>query len=99
MKEFSMSEQSQALQEKFASTAVTQLPVIIARLEHALRIQTTATLAAAVVQASNRPVSVEEALGVRQDVQFALFGPEFTGRGSFDEWQKKKEARLHRPFK
>jgi hypothetical protein len=99
MKGFWMSEPSQALQEKFASTAMIQLPVIIARLEYALRIQTTATLAAAVVQASNRPVSVEEALVVRQDVQFALFGPELAGRGSFEEWQKKKETRLHRPFK
>jgi hypothetical protein len=94
-----MPDHMHALQEKFAADAVAHLPLVIARLEYALKVQTTATLAAAVVQASSRPVSVEEALAVRQDVHFALFGPELTGRGSFEEWQKKRDARLHRPFK
>jgi hypothetical protein len=94
-----MSEPIQALQEKLATDAVAQLPLMVARLEYALKIQTTAVLAAAIVQAAGRPVSVEETLAVRQDVHFALYGPELTGRGSYDEWLKRKDARLHRPFK
>jgi len=94
-----MSDQIQALQEKFAGDTMLQLPLVIARLENALKIQTTATLAAAVVQASGRPVSVEEALALRQDIQFALYGPELSGRGSFEEWKKQREMRLRNPFK
>jgi hypothetical protein len=94
-----MSDQIQALQEKFAGDAMTQMPLVIARLENALKIQTTATIAAAVIQASGRPVSVEEALALRQDIHYALYGPELTGRGSFEEWKKQKETRLRSPFK
>lgn len=93
-----MSYPIQSLQEKFAADVVAQLPLLVARLEHALRTQTTAILAAAIVQASSRPVSVEEALAVRHDVHLALFGPELTGRGAFEEWHRKKDTRLRRPF-
>jgi hypothetical protein len=94
-----MSDQVHALQEKFAGDALMQMPLVIARLENALKIQTTATLTAAIIQASGRPVSVEEALALRQDIHFALYGPELSGRGSFEEWKKQKEARLRSPFK
>ena len=46
-----MSDQIQALQEKLAGDTMMQMPFVIARLENALKIQTTATLTAAIIQA------------------------------------------------
>jgi hypothetical protein len=94
-----MSAQFDALKEKIATESVAQLPLMVARLENALKIQATATIAAALITAAGRPVSVEEALAVRRDIHFALYGPDLANRVSFNGWEKDKDVRLRKPFK
>jgi hypothetical protein len=66
--------------------------LVLARLTDALKWQTAATLAAAIITASGRPYSVAEALEVLNDVRFAL-NPE-PNFAPYQEWEKTKEARL-----
>ena len=51
-----------------------------------------ATLAAAIIAAMGRPVSVEEVLEIHQDVWFSLYNDANAGR--YQEWSKTKAERL-----
>jgi hypothetical protein len=56
--------------------------------------QTAATLAAAVISASGRPWSIEQALDIKRDIQAALYPA--PNHGWYKEWEKTKDARLRK---
>lgn len=57
-----------------------------------MKAQIAATLASAIVIAAGRPHSIQEAIDIARDVQFALYpAPSY---GTYQEWAKTKEARL-----
>ena len=51
-------------------------------------------LAAALMQASGRPYSIEQALDLVRDCRFAMYPK--PGLGSYQEWAKTKDERLSR---
>ena len=51
-----------------------------------------ATLAAAIITARGKPISIEEALEINNDLHMAMF-PRADG-GALREWQKTKDAKL-----
>jgi hypothetical protein len=57
-----------------------------------LRRQNATTLAAAIISASGRPHSIEQALEIVTDIQFAL-NPN-PRAGAYQEWAKTKDERL-----
>ena len=77
-----------------AVLAVSKIPQSIQRLENALKASATATLAAAVINAAHRPISIQEAMDIQRDIYFATYSGEFTGNGVYQEWAKTKDARL-----
>jgi hypothetical protein len=70
------------------TTVITQF----AQLTAATRQQNAVTLAAAIITASGRPHSIEQALEIQRDIYFALYGDRSTG--AYQEWEKTKDARL-----
>jgi hypothetical protein len=60
----------------------------------ATRQQTVCTLAAAIITASGRPWSIEQALELKTDVYYALFGNLHHGSGHYQEWKKTSQQRL-----
>lgn len=71
-----------------ALQAVSQLAAQISRLEQA-------TLAAALIAASGRPHSVQEAIDLMRDLQFSMHPS--PGSGAYQEWQRTSAARLKMP--
>jgi hypothetical protein len=59
---------------------------------HEMRQQKSATIAAAIVSASGKPHSIEQALGIMDDVHWAMY-PDPT-KGAYTEWAKTKDARV-----
>jgi hypothetical protein len=68
--------------------------LVIAQLSEAVKWQCVATLASAIITASGRPYSIEQALEIAQDIRFALY-PE-PQAGSYKEWEKTKDERLRK---
>jgi hypothetical protein len=58
------------------------------------KLQVAATLAAALITASKRPHSIEQALKITRDIQFALnTNPQ---AGAHKEWEKAKDTTLQK---
>jgi hypothetical protein len=73
-------------------TPISPLSLALVQLAEARKGQTVATLTSAIITASSRPYSIEQALEIAQDIQFALYpGRNF---GSYKEWKTTKEERL-----
>jgi hypothetical protein len=66
--------------------------IVIAQMTEAVKWQTVTILASAIITASGRPYSIEQALEIVQDIQFALY-PERKS-DIYKEWEKTKDARL-----
>jgi hypothetical protein len=61
-------------------------------LAEAAKAQVAATLAAAIITVSGRPHSIQQALDIARDIQFAMYlAP---GYGHYIEWEKTKAERL-----
>ena len=56
--------------------------------------QTASTLASAIIIASGRPHSIQQALDIVHDIHFALFP--VNNLGTYKEWEKTKHERLNR---
>ena len=67
-------------------------PQILAQLTEATKQQNAATLAAAIITASGRPYSIEEALAIANDIYFAMYPA--PNAGIYIEWVKTRDARL-----
>jgi hypothetical protein len=72
--------------------AISPGALALAQFTEATKWQTAATLASAIVTASGRPYSIEQALEIVHDIHSAMnpgrnFGP-------YKEWEKTKDARL-----
>jgi hypothetical protein len=64
------------------------------QLTESNKAQVAATLAAAIIMASGRPHSIQQALDIVRDIQFAMYpAPQY---GHYKEWEKFKDARLSR---
>lgn len=74
------------------AAGLTPATLMLARLTDALKWQTAATVASAIITASGRPYSIAEALEIVNDVRFAL-NPE-PNFAPYQEWEKTKDARL-----
>lgn len=66
------------------------------QMVEAVKWQTAATLASAIISASGRPYSINEALEILQDVRFALY-PEHNS-SAYKEWEKSKDVRLKKVY-
>jgi hypothetical protein len=66
--------------------------VMLDQIVNAMRQQTTATVAAAIVSASGKPHSIEQFLEIMRDVHHAMHPQPNTG--AYIEWAKTKDARL-----
>ncbi len=64
----------------------------LATLAEVAKAQTAATLAAAIITASGEPHSIEQALEIAHDIQFAMYPA--PNSGVYKEWLKTKDARL-----
>ena len=53
----------------------------------ATKVQTAATLAAGIIAASGRPHSIAEALALKDDIYWALYPEQDSGR--YEEWAKR----------
>lgn len=60
----------------------------------ATRKQSVATLAAAIIVASGRPWSVQQAMALNTDIYFATYSEPNSGR--YQEWAKTKTERLNK---
>jgi len=69
-------------------------PVDVAALTESTRTQVAATLASGIIAASGRPHSIQEALNIVRDIQFALYPAH--GQGRYIEWEKTKDQRLNK---
>jgi hypothetical protein len=69
-----------------------QLLRTLADLKDATKAHTAATLAAAIISASGKPYSIEQALEIVNDIQFAMHPR--PGHGAYIEWEKTKAQRL-----
>jgi hypothetical protein len=78
-----------------AIQAFAKLPDHLRALESVARNNAAATLAAAIISAAGRPVSVHEALEVQRDIQFSMYGGELK---AYEEWVMTKNRRLRKPF-
>jgi hypothetical protein len=58
------------------------------------RAQAVTTLAAAIITASGRPWSVQQALDLKRDVYFAMYPS--TGAGVYIDWAKTRDERLNK---
>jgi hypothetical protein len=65
-----------------------------AQLVEAARQQNAATLAAAIITASNRPWSARQAIDLVSDIRFALYPN--PNNGAYQEWAKTRDVRLGR---
>ena len=63
------------------------------KLTEATKWQTATTLASAIIIASGRPHSIQQALDIARDVQFAMFPTH--NDAAYKEWEKTKHARLN----
>jgi hypothetical protein len=61
-------------------------------LRETLKSQAAATLASAIIAASGRPHSIEQALAVAYDIQMAMYPTPQSGY--YQEWAKTKDERL-----
>lgn len=68
------------------------------KIESLLRDNACAILAAAIVTAAGRPVSVQEATEIQRDVFMARYGDELKGFDAYEAWAKVKDERLARKF-
>ena len=65
------------------------------QLTEAVRQQARATLAAALITASGRPHSIQQALDLECDFHFAMHPA--PNSGAYQEWAKTKNKRLNEP--
>jgi len=73
-------------------TTLTQWSISLAQLTEATKQQAVATLASAIIAASGRPHSIQQALDIARDIQFAMYpAPQY---GHYQEWEKTKDAKL-----
>ena len=71
---------------------IAEIPKQLQMLVQAQRSTEVATLAAAVVAAMGRPVSVAEVLEIREDLWLSLYADRQSGK--FQEWTKTRTERL-----
>lgn len=64
------------------------------KLTEASKWQTAATLASSIILASGRPYSIQQALDIVRDIQFALFPVQ--NDAAYKEWEKTKHANLNK---
>lgn len=62
------------------------------QMVEAMKQQAVATLASAVIAASGRAHSIQEALDIARDIHFAMYPA--PGLGTYQEWAKTKDVRL-----
>lgn len=66
------------------------------QMAEATRQQTASTLAAAIISASGRPWSVAQAIELKTDIYYSLFGGLFANSGHYQEWKKTQGPRLNK---
>lgn len=66
------------------------------QLVHATRANTVATMAAAIITASGRPFSIQQALDLSRDIHFAMHP--IGGYGANMEWEKTKDQALAKVY-
>ena len=71
---------------------------LLSKLDNPIKTTAVATLAAAVIAAAGRPVSIEEAMDVQRNIYFAAYGSEFVEPGIYQEWERTKKERLSKKF-
>jgi hypothetical protein len=71
---------------------------VLSKIDHDLRVSAVATLAASVVGAAGRPVSVKEVLEIQQDIYFSLYSGEVAAHGHYQAWAKTKDARVSKTW-
>jgi hypothetical protein len=71
-------------------------PAAVTQLTEAMKSNTAATLAAAIITASGRPFSIQQALDIMRDIYFAR-SPS-PNSGAYQEWAKTKDERLNRVY-
>jgi len=77
-----------------ASIPVTPGQAFLGQLTEATRWQSATILASAIITASGRPHSVQQALDIVQDIHFALFP--VRNLAAYNEWAKTKHERLNK---
>jgi len=73
---------------------VTQGAAALAKLAEATKWQSAAALASSIIIASGRPHSIQQALDIARDIQFAMFPVH--NDPTYKEWEKTKHARLNK---
>jgi hypothetical protein len=64
----------------------------LTRLINATQHAAAATLAAALITASGRPHSVDEALELVRDIQYSLYPANYRNSGQYQAWEKSKQT-------
>jgi len=64
------------------------------QLTEATKQQAIATMTAAIIAASGRPHSIQQALDIARDIHFAMFP--VPNSGAYQDWAKTKDARLNK---
>ena len=80
------------------SSSMNTIMQILTKMENAAKTQTCATLAAAVITAAGRPVSINEAMEIQRNICFATYGGELAGHGSYQQWAKTQPEVLAKVF-
>jgi hypothetical protein len=79
-------------EETIMSDLPPQVLQTLAQFTEATKAQTAATIAAAVVGAAGRPVSIQQVLDIARDVQFAIFPN--PGSQTYVDWARTRDQRL-----
>ncbi|MBR1206942.1 MULTISPECIES: hypothetical protein [unclassified Bradyrhizobium] len=66
------------------------------KLVEMTKANTVATLAAAIITAAGRPFSVQQALDLSRDIQFAMYPA--NGFGAYEEWKKTSSEKLAKVY-
>lgn len=66
--------------------------ILLSQFTDSARQQTAATLASAIIIASGRPYSIEQALEIVDDIRFAMYPTPQSS--AYKEWEKTKLTRL-----
>jgi hypothetical protein len=73
---------------------VSQGAAALLRLTETTKWQSAAALASSIIVASGRPYSIQQALDIARDIQFAMFPVH--NDSAYKEWEKTKHARLNK---
>jgi hypothetical protein len=76
------------------SVSVPPSVTAMAQLTEVTKWQSANTLASAIIIASGRPYSVQEALDIARDIHFAMFPVH--NSGAYKDWEKTKHERLNK---